>query len=106
MEVLYYLLATYATKDVIAEPVGDISSSRQGQGTTAADIVQSLYDKVLRCGNVFQKSQSNVLFVEGLIESVSRNKRVYWERNSPVALFQLAQYEETIFKWNRPQMLM
>ena len=103
VEVVNYLLATYATDDVIAETVGDILSIRQGKGTTAADFAQTLYDKVLRCGNVYPESQLKGIFVEGLVESVRDNMRVYWGLNRQVTLFQLARYADTLCKLNGTQ---
>lgn len=86
VEVVKDLLLKYATDDVIGETNRKISSLRKGVSTIAADFTQKLYDRGLRCGNVYPKSQLKGMFVEGLIVSIRENMRVYWGLNHGAAL--------------------
>lgn len=77
LQVVSFLLATYVTNDGITETVKVISPLRQERGTAAADLAQTLYDKVLRCGNVYLESHSKMISFQGLAQTVCDHMRVY-----------------------------
>ena len=53
VEVVNFLLRTYATDKVISEAVGDVTSFRQSWNMAEEVYSNQLWDKALHCGTVF-----------------------------------------------------
>lgn len=98
VEVVNFMLATYATDDVIARAVKTLENYKQLPGMAPTDFAKRLYTKALRCGMVYEEKRVKSLFVEGLEDAVCDNVRLYWSRNPSEPLTQLARYADTVTK--------
>ena len=89
-EVVHFLLKTYATDEVLAEAYADVQNYAQPSGMSEIDYSRRLYDKALRCGNVFSDQVLKGIFVEGIGESIRAHVRNYLAEHPDVDLTKLA----------------
>lgn len=66
VNVVNYLLAMYATNDIIAEAIKKLESYKRGHGISAALHASRLYSGVLSCGIVYKEKSVKLLLIEDL----------------------------------------
>ena len=100
-EVVNFLLRTYATDEVIAEAVGDVTSFRQSSNMTEEVYSNHLWDKALRCGTVFSDRRLKSLFTEGLLPATCAQVRNYLASHPHVDYQAVARYAQAIGETHR-----
>ena len=100
-QVVNFLLRTYATKEVISEAVGDVTSFRQSSNMTEEVYSNHLWDKAFSCGTVFSDRRSKSLFVEGLLPATCAQVRNYLATHPDVDYQSVARYAQAIGETNR-----
>jgi len=100
VEVVQFLLLTYATDEVIAEAMNDLQAFQQSPSTGAVDFSRKLYQKALRMGNVLPDRVIRSRFIEGLHPGIRDHMRHYYAEHPKVTLGQLARYAESIDSLN------
>lgn len=76
IKVFKYLLALYATDDIITKAIKELERYKQLSGTSAAFYVKRLYLKALCCGIANEEKRVKSLFVEDTDEKICDNMRV------------------------------
>lgn len=64
--VLIFVLALYASDDIIGQAVGFLGSSKQLHGMAPTDIVRNVYSKALGCGMAYEVKTVKALSLEEL----------------------------------------
>ena len=100
-EVINFLLRTYATDEVIAEAVGDVTSFRQSSSMTEEVYSNHLWDKALRCDTVYSDRRLKSLFVEGLLPATCAQVRNYLATNPQFDYQAVARYAQAIGETHR-----
>lgn len=82
LKMIKHLLAEYESDEIIAEKTADINAMKQQDNQTATKFSQYLWEKVLRCKQVYEEYFLKGIFIEGLYESFRHIMRTYWEKKS------------------------
>ena len=96
MQVVNYLLRTYATDEVISREDTKLHRFSQPDGMNETDYAHVRWENVLRFGSVYDEAKLKALFIEGLRESIRDNVRNYWSANEHLDLSQLARYASSM----------
>lgn len=62
-EVVNYLLEKYASDEIIGETTAEIKSWKQQEGKKETKLWKKLWDKVLRCGKVYEEYHLKGIFI-------------------------------------------
>ena len=93
-EVVNYLLRTYATNEVIAEAYAEVTNFLQSSRMSETEYGDRLWEKALRCGNVFSDSRLKLLFAEGLLPAIRTQMRHHLMTHPRIAFTELTRYTE------------
>lgn len=97
-QVVIYLIATYATDEVIVEADAEITYLKQPKRMSAVRNSEVFWKKAVRCDRVYEEALLNRAFTEGLQESVRFFMRTYWGVHKDATLLTLARLTRSLFK--------
>lgn len=73
-----HLWETSATDDIISETDSKIAHFVKQSNMLLLEFANAIWLKVLWCPHVYNSYVCNVIFVKGLLQSISHNMRAYW----------------------------
>lgn len=95
-QVVSFLLATYATDDVLTVLKANVANFKQLEGMPVIRYSEVLWENALRCGLVYRESRRKGVFINGLHKSTHFAMRVYWGAHEDETLQSLERHETSM----------
>lgn len=92
------MLAAYVTKQFSAHFIKKTYSFKQALGVFAALLPKRIYNKLLKSGIVYEKTQVKLLFLEGLHEPICNNMRVHFGQHPRAPIVGLDRFSNMLIK--------
>lgn len=98
VEVVIFLLTTYAAENVIVQAARSLENCKQSPRMARTDFCKRLYAEALHCDSLYEEKRVRSLSIDGLEDAVSDNFQLYRSRNPSEPLTEIASYTYTVIK--------